>query len=232
MTSKNYSNSDREKLIFPEYGRHIQKMARGLMKISDRDERTRQAHIVVDVMGNLNNVLRDTKDFKHKLWDHLFILSDFKLDVDFPYEIPDVDELNYKPSKIDYPKRLIGYKQYGRNIRKIIDTIVASDDQDKKIETAADVVKFMKLKSYEFNQDFPSDEVIINDFQIFSRGKIDIDEEVLAGTKIVTKKKVMQKRDNGKQHRNTLSNNHSQQRGRVKTMSAPQHKKFQRAKEV
>ena len=84
---KNY-NYKRRKLFLPEYGRHIHEMVDSLMQIEDRRERNRQARAVIAVMGNLNPLLRDTADFTHKLWDHLFIMSDFKLDIDSPYPIP------------------------------------------------------------------------------------------------------------------------------------------------
>lgn len=223
MISK-YYKSNRDKLIFPEYGRHIQKMADALMKIDDRDERTRQAHIVVDVMGNLNNVLRDTADFKHKLWDHLFMLSDYKLDVDFPYEKPTPENLNPKPEKLPYPNKLIGFKQYGRNIRDIISSIIKSDDTERKLEISSDILKFMKFKSYEYNQEFPSDEVIINDFNRFSNDTIEIDEDILQSTKIITKKRPqIAKKDQHQRpssYRNNNNNNGgTQQRGKVRQMS-------------
>lgn len=187
MIPKDY-NSEREKLIFPEYGRNIQQMVKQLSTIEDKEERTRQAYIVVDVMGNLNNTLRDTVDFKHKIWDHLFILSDFKLDVDSPYEIPTVDQLMLKPDHIEYPKQHVGYKQYGKNIRTVINLIRGKEDCVEKENMASDIVKFMKFKSYEYNQEYPSNEVVISDFRKFSMGEIAIDEDALSSTKINTKK--------------------------------------------
>lgn len=238
MISKEY-NSEREKLIFPEYGRHIQKMARALMAIEDREERTRQAHIVVDVMGNLNNVLRDTDDFKHKLWDHLFILSDFKLDVDFPYETPTHEDLAPKPEKLEYPKHFVGYKQYGNNIRRMIDSLIENEDPEYQEIAAAGIVKFMKFKSYEYNQEYPSNEVVMNDFMRFSRGKIEVSDEILQSAKIITKKKPNnQQKKEVKTHRNNNnnnSNNNNSNNPRNKHKNQPQQqastKKFFRHKD-
>ena len=182
-------NSDREKLLFPEYGRHIQNMVKGLSTIEDKEERTRQAYVVIDVMGNLNSHLRDTHDFKHKLWDHIFILSEFKLDVFSPFTIPTEEELFPSPQKIEYPKANFGYKQYGINIRRVISIIKEKESSEVKDELIADILKFMKFKSYEYNQEFPSNEVVISHFKAFYRDEIEIDDNILASAKIDIKRK-------------------------------------------
>lgn len=240
MVPKDY-NSEREKLIFPEYGRHIQQMVKQLSTIEDREERTRQAYIVVDVMGNLNNTLRDTSDFKHKIWDHLFILSDFKLDVDFPYEIPTSEQLILNPDKIEYPKLHIGYKQYGKNIRTVINLIRNKENCAEKEAIASDIVKFMKFKSYEYNQEYPSNEVVINDFRKFSMGEIAIDEDVLSATKINTKKpkpqnNLSQKKDiSSKPHRmsqgGSTNNQNNNRKPKQLTGQGGQQKRYFRHKD-
>lgn len=184
MDFKNY-NSQREKLLLPEYGRHIQSMVKQLMEIKDKDLRTSQAHAVINVMGNLNNNLRDTQDFKHKLWDHLFIMSNFKLDVDSPYPIPSIESLTPTPERIAYPKGKIKHKQYGKNIRGVIDLIKKSTNQEDKLNLAQNIAKFMKVKSYEYNQEYPSDEVIINDLKEFSGNSIILDDDSLNSTKLI-----------------------------------------------
>ena len=90
-------NTERPKLIIPEYGRHMQKMVDQAIAIEDREERNKVAKSIISVMGNLNPHLRDVPDFQHKLWDQLFIISDFKLDVDSPYEKPSREELQEHP---------------------------------------------------------------------------------------------------------------------------------------
>jgi hypothetical protein len=113
-------NYTRRKLYLPEYGRHIHEMVDQLMEIEDRDERNRQARIVIAVMGNLQPMLRDTADFTHKLWDHLFIMSDFQLDVDSPYPRPTREELMISPRKMEYSQERIAYKHYGKYVSHII----------------------------------------------------------------------------------------------------------------
>ncbi len=183
MEVKNY-NSLRNKLILPEYGRHIQVMVEHLTTIEDREERNRMAHNVIVAMGNLNTTLRDTSDFRHKLWDHLFILSNFKLDVDSPYEAPDSTMFEHKPAKLQYPVAKKGYKQYGKNVRSVIAAIKDQDDSPERVAAAISAAKFMKVKSYEYNKEYPSDEIIINDIKAFSDGKIVLDEDTLNSTKL------------------------------------------------
>ena len=116
---KNY-NYKRRKLFLPEYGRHIHEMVDSLMQIEDRRERNRQARAVIAVMVNLNPLLRDTADFTHKLWDHLFIMSDFQLDVDSPYPQPSRQELTTVPRRMPYSSGHIEYKHYGKYVERMI----------------------------------------------------------------------------------------------------------------
>ena len=174
---KNY-NYLRRRLMIPEYGRHIQEMIDSLLEIEDREERTRQAKAVIAVMGNLNPLLRDTADFTHKLWDHLFIMSDFRLDVDSPYPLPSREDLEVKPEKLEYPQSNISHKHYGKNIVRVINRL--KYDEPKAIESGlGDVMRYMYGKSSEYNQDHPTTEMIANDIRILSEGGINIDEEML-----------------------------------------------------
>ena len=116
-------NSQRKKLILPEYGRNIQIMIDHLATIEDRDERTRAARTIISVMGNLYPHLRDVPDFRHKLWDHLMIMSNFTLDIDSPYPLPDKAILEEKPERLPYSKHRIKYKHYGLLTEKLIEKI-------------------------------------------------------------------------------------------------------------
>ena len=113
-------NSQRNYLSIPEYGRHIQKMVAYCTELADKDERNKVAHAIVDVMGALFPYLRDVEDYKHKLWDHLFIMSDFKLEVDSPYPKPSPDQFIEKPNKVPYPKGNIKYGHYGKIVQDLI----------------------------------------------------------------------------------------------------------------
>lgn len=177
---KNY-NYERKKLILPEYGRHIHEMIDYLSTIKDRDERNIQAHAVIAVMGNLNPLLRDTADYNHKLWDHLFIMAEFDLDVDSPYPIPTEATLAPRPEKLSYPTRNIKMMHYGKNVELFINAIVNSDIQDKKLRSDLihSLVQYMRAKSFEANQDFPNDDIIANSILELSNGAIDLGEDYI-----------------------------------------------------
>src|SRR5258707_13516715 len=112
-------NTSRNRLIIPEYGRNLQRMIEYAIKLTDREERNRAALAIVAVMGYLNPQLQNVTDFKHKLWDHLFIISDFKLDVDSPYPVPSRDTFQAKPHRVPYPNNDIKYKDYGKTMERL-----------------------------------------------------------------------------------------------------------------
>lgn len=175
---RNNYNHLRPKLFIPEYGRHIQNMVNTLPLIEDRAERNKQARAVIAVMGNLNPLLRDTPVFTHKLWDHLFIMSDFKLDVDSPYEQPSRDELDIRPEKLEYPQHRIRHKHYGKYIERIIKSL-KGESAENIASTIDDVAVFLRAKSFEFNQEHPNNEAIIKDIKQMSAGGIEIDENAI-----------------------------------------------------
>ena len=124
-------NTTREKLILPEYGRNVQNMISHAMEIKDRSERNRATQAIIEVMGQLNPHLRDVDDYRHKLWTHLFLMSDFKLDVDSPYEIPHEEVLNEKPDLMSYPSGKIKYGHYGKYTEQILKTLILFFMKDK-----------------------------------------------------------------------------------------------------
>ncbi len=174
---KNYNNS-RPKLHLPEYGRHIQQMVEKLCTIEDRAERNKQAKAVIAVMGNVNPTLRDTPSFTHKLWDHLFMISDFQLDVDSPYDQPSRDDLSVKPRKIRYPQCRISHKHYGKYIGRLVKKI-SQHDPKAASSTIDNVVIFLRTKSFEYNQEHPNNEAIIKDIRRMSEDTIQIDEDAI-----------------------------------------------------
>jgi hypothetical protein len=118
-------NTERVHLIIPEYGRHIQKMVNDATAMEDAEERNKTAKAIIAVMGNLQPHLRDVPDFQHKLWDQLFIMSDFKLDVESPYGKPSREELAERPEPLEYPQNHPKYRFYGNNIKRMIDVAVS-----------------------------------------------------------------------------------------------------------
>lgn len=175
---KNY-NHTRKKLLLPEYGRHIQEMVDSLLTIEDRRERNRQARAVIAVMGNVNPLLRDTADFTHKLWDHMFIMSDFRLDVDSPYPRVSRQTLTMRPKKMRYSSNRIMFKHYGKSVERMIRSLEHQPDKQVVAETVDNIARYMRAKSYEFNEEHPNNEVIIRDIKRMSEGRIEVNESAL-----------------------------------------------------
>jgi len=170
-------NSELTKLIIPEYGRHIQKLVEHCIKLEDRDERNKLAQAIIDVMGNQQPHLRDVPDFKHKLWDQLFIISDFKLDVDSPYPITTKEELKEKPERLSYPKVPSKYRYYGYNMQTMIDVAIAWEDNDEKDKLVYAIANHMKKCYLIWNKDSVTDAIIKKHLIDLSDNKLDIDIE-------------------------------------------------------
>lgn len=167
-------NTERPKLIIPEYGRHIQKMVDYAITIEDREERNKVAKSIISVMGNLNPHLRDVPDFQHKLWDQLFIISDFKLDADSPFEIPSREELYARPEGLGYPQNFPKYRFYGNNIKRMIDVANSWEDGDMKDGLVLTIANHMKKCFLNWNKDTVEDDVIFEHLFELSGGKINL----------------------------------------------------------
>jgi hypothetical protein len=169
-------NTSRGKLILPEYGRNIQKMVEYIMTVEDREERNRLAHAVIIIMGNMNPHLRDINDFKHKLWDHLAIMSDFKLDIDYPYEIPHPEEFTEKPRRVKYNDNKIKYRHYGRIIESLIEEAVKMPPGEDKDTLTKLIANHMKKSYLAWNRDSVTDEIIFNDLYELSNKQLVVKE--------------------------------------------------------
>jgi hypothetical protein len=169
-------NSTRPKLLYAEYGRNIQNMVKFIHDLPTKEERNRHAQAVIDLMGFLNPHLRDVTDFKHKLWDHLFIIADFQLDVDSPYPIPSRETFNTKPQKVRYPSNHIKFKHYGKSVEMMIEKAKSIEEPEKKSAMTAAIANFMKMAYVTWNKDNVSDETIINDLKALSNGELVLDE--------------------------------------------------------
>lgn len=165
-------NTTRGRLILPEYGRNVQNMIAHAMEISDRTERNRAAQAIIEVMGQLNPHLRDVDDFRHKLWTHLFVMSDFELDVDSPYEIPKQEVLNEKPQIMDYPKSTIRYGHYGHYTQSILETAKNVTDAKEKEYLKSTMANFMKKQFLAHNNDAVENNVIAQQLKELSKGEL------------------------------------------------------------
>ena len=180
-------NSQRKKLPLPEYGRNIQNMVNYLLTIEDKEKRNKSAQTVIDVMGNLYPYLRDVAEFKHKLWDHLAIMSDFKLDIDYPYNPPTPDILTEKPKIVPYAPNNIKYKHYGFIMESLIKKTAEMEGEEKEILIEL-LANHMKKSYLAWNKDAVEDDKIFLDLRELSRGKLIVskDEVQLADTKSIT----------------------------------------------
>jgi hypothetical protein len=206
-------NSGRGQLIMPEHGRHIQKMIDYAGTVADRDERNKVAQAIVDVMGQLNPHLRDIVDFKHKLWDHLFIISEFKLDVDSPYPRPSAETLDIKPEKIKYPSNHIKFKHYGKTTELVINEIKKMEDGPRKDTMVANIANFMKMTYLTWNRDSVNDELIVEHLTELSNGELHLNANArLAQTNDIlakTMRKPVDKKMNNNNNRKPGQNNNN-----------------------
>jgi len=167
-------NTEREFLIIPEYGRHVQKMINYATSRVTKDERNKLAKAIISVMGNMQPHLRDVSDFQHKLWDQLFIMSDFKLDADSPYEKPSKELLEARPAPLKYPQNFPKYRYYGNNIKTMIDVAITWDEGEMKEALMYTIANHMKKCFLNWNKDTVTDIVIFNQLFELSDGKIDL----------------------------------------------------------
>jgi hypothetical protein len=173
-------NSQRSRLIISEYGRHIQRMIDEAIKITDKEERNKRARYIISVMGQLNPHLRDVNDFKHKLWDHLFIMSDFRLDVDSPYPIPSRESFQTKPEMLKYPSNHIKFRHYGKIIERVIEKAKSLEKGEVKDALTSSIAYNLKKAYLTWNRDSVQDDLIISDLKKLSAGELIIEE----GTKL------------------------------------------------
>ena len=170
-------NSSRSKLVMKEYGRHIQKIVENCMKEKDDAKRNIFAKEIIELMGQLNPHLRNVEDFRHKLWDHLFIMSDFKLKVDSPYPIKEREEIEKKPKPLPYPQSRIKYKHYGKNVEALVVKAIDTKAEDKQALFTQCIGNFMKLVYQNWSKDDVNDETIKNDLRLLSKGKLQLTED-------------------------------------------------------
>jgi len=169
-------NTQRQHLVIAEYGRNVQKMVQHLLSVEDREKRTRLANTVVNVMSFLNPSVRETTDYKNKLWDHLFIISDFKLDVDAPYPMPSRESSRLTPARVPYPKNKIHYKYYGKTLEDMIRQISDLEEGPKKEQFARNLANYMKMSYLTWNKDTVDDTTILTHLEELSGSKLHLAE--------------------------------------------------------
>jgi hypothetical protein len=217
---KNY-NIYRKNLELPEYGRHIHQMVDNLISIENREERNRKARYIIGVMGNINPLLRDTPEFTHKLWDHLFLMSDFRLDVDSPYPIPTSATLTPGPKRLSYPDKRVVMKHYGKYVKRIINALENERQSEAVQEAISDIARYLRTKSYEYNQEHPNNEAIIKDIKRMSNNGIDVDEAAIS----LIKSEYKQPTTYNTASRNKKNNQHPKKNNNSNNKNKPQNQR-------
>ncbi|RYH72121.1 DUF4290 domain-containing protein [Flavobacteriaceae bacterium 144Ye] len=194
-------NTEREHLIIPEYGRHLQKMINYAKELPTKEERNKVSKAIISVMGNLQPHLRDVPDFQHKLWDQLFIMADFELDADSPYPQPSKDELQARPEPLTYPQNHPKYRFYGNNIKTMIDVANTWEEGELKDALIYTIANHMKKCFLNWNKDTVEDDVIFDHLFELSSGKINLknsDEDLSDSTSLMRGKKKYSKKQGHK----------------------------------
>jgi len=166
-------NTTRNHLIMREYGRHIQKMIEYLLTIEDPEERQRNAQVVIELMGFLNPHLKNVEDFRHKLWDHLFLVSDFKLSVKSPYPIPTRETLKSRPDPLPYPKRHPRFSHLGKNLEVVIQKALKEENPEKRLGFANAIAYYMKLAYNNWHKELVHDDAIQSELTNITEGQLE-----------------------------------------------------------
>lgn len=166
-------NTTRSYMVMREYGRHIQKMVEFVLTLEDDAKRQEQAHVLIELMGFLNPHLKNVEDFRHKLWDHLFFISDFKLKVESPYPIPQKETYKAKPEPLSYPKKYPRYSHLGKNLEVLIDKGLKEENPEKRNGYANCIAYYMKLAYNNWHKENAQDDVIRAELSAITNGQLD-----------------------------------------------------------
>lgn len=162
----------RSKLLMPEYGRNVQRMVEYLLTIEDPAKRLKNAEAVIELMGTLNPHLKTIEDYKHKLWDHLHQMTDFRLEVASPYPAPTPEELFAKPERLPYPKTTIQHRHMGKNLENLLEKALAETDPEKRQGLTQAVGYYMKLAYTNWHKEPVHDDMIKNELSVLTNGQL------------------------------------------------------------
>lgn len=201
-------NTEREKIVISEYGRNIQVMIRHLMDIEDRKQRTEAAYFIVNVMAQMNPQVKESNDYMHKLWDHLHIIADYKLDVDSPYPVPTPEMQKKKPEHVGYQKNNIRYGHYGQYIYDVVKKVKEMEDGPKKQAILINIANQMKRDYLNWNRDTVNDLLILDDLYKISGEEIALPME----TKLIPTNEILNKTQNQQQNQKKKNNNNNKKK--------------------
>lgn len=207
-------NTDLGMITLPEYGRTIQRLVKVATELPTKEERTRCAYSIIDVMGNLFPYLRDSEDYKHKLWDHLAIMSDFQLDIDYPTEPLNLEKLHTKPDRVKYPVSIYAERHYGNTVMLMIEKVGQTATPAERSSLIQLIANHMKKCYLLWNNTTIEDEKIIDDLYRLSRGEIHPDEVTFKLAEVRTmlepkKRRQMQNVNNNNRNKGFMRNNNN-----------------------
>ncbi|WP_231460111.1 DUF4290 domain-containing protein [Pedobacter sp. Leaf132] len=206
-------NTTRSHLILSEYGRNVQNMVKYICELPTIEERNKYAQAVIDLMGFLQPHLRDVADFKHKLWDHLHIISGYQIDVESPYPKPLPENAFKKPEPLPYPQQRITYKHYGKTVENLIEKAMGEQNPEHKKAMVQGIANFMKMAYVTWNKDNVSDDTIIKDLKYLSGGLLSLDEGVnLAKVEFRAQNPRQNNNNNNRGRSNNNNNNNGKNR--------------------
>ena len=211
-------NTEREKIVISEYGRNIQVMIRHLMDIEDRKQRTEAAYFIVNVMAQMNPQVKESNDYMHKLWDHLHIIADYKLDVDGPYPVPTPEMQKKKPEHVGYQKNNIRYGHYGQYIYDVVKKVKEMEEGPKKQAILINIANQMKRDYLNWNRDTVNDLLILDDLYKISGEEITLPMEtkLIPTNEILNKPQNQQQNQKKKQNNNNKKNNNNKNQAQAK----------------
>ena len=211
-------NTERDKIVISEYGRNIQVMIRHLMDIEDRKQRTEAAYFIVNVMAQMNPQVKESNDYMHKLWDHLHIIADYKLDVDGPYPVPTPEMQKKKPEHVGYQKNNIRYGHYGQYIYDVVKKVKEMEDGPKKQAILINIANQMKRDYLNWNRDTVNDLLILDDLYKISGEEITLPMEtkLIPTNEILNKPQNQQQNQKKKQNNNNKKNNNNKNQAKAK----------------
>lgn len=194
-------NTQQGKLPLPEYGRSVQNMVNHALTIEDRAERQRCANTIISIMAGMFPHLKDVEDFRQKLWDHLAIMADFKLDIDYPVQIVDKESLKVRPERIPYPQNNIAYRHYGRFVEDLIETVVKMEDGDKKQQLVNLLANTMRRDYTAWNKEGVENQKIVDDINELSQGKLHLTLEDVKFFEVKTPAQNQKKKGQNNNHK-------------------------------
>lgn len=207
-------NTARDLLIIPEYGRNIQRMVDYALTIEDREKRTKTAKSIIISMAQMNPSIKETIDYNKVLWDHLYFISGFKLDVDGPYPKPSEEKLSQKPDRIDYSDKNIKLRHYGKHIINIINKAIEFDDGEEKRALVLAIANQMKRSYLKWNRESVNDQTIAKHLEGLSDGKLKLPEDttLIAISEVIQRPKYKKKKSAHKSYQKSSKDNYSKRK--------------------